>query len=136
MKPTHIALEKGVDARTPDSYRREVLIRETTNFWIGKYNTKYRKPDGHTLGNWPLYAIIPQSIKPLPTHTATLIKNEKMDNPKVKDGFSKQVSLWEEGDNYKTIYNTLYQKNDGYPVVTDRPAKLDMSTVKPFLAPK
>jgi len=46
MKPTHIALEKGCDARTPDGYRREVLIRETTNFWITPTGHKYRKPNG------------------------------------------------------------------------------------------
>ena len=136
MKPvTHIALEKGCDARTPDSYRREVLIRETDNFWISQTGHKYRKPNGESCGTWPMYELIPQSIKPLPTHTATLVKNEKVDNPKVKDAFSKQVSLWKEGDNYRTIYNTFY-KQDGYPQVPDRPAKLDASTIKPFVLTK
>ena len=135
MKPTHIALKKGCDARTPDGYRSEVLIRETDKFWITDKGTKYRKPDGEMLGDWPMYEIIPQSIKPLPTHTATLVKNEKVDNPKVKDDFNKTVSLWKEGDNYRTIYNTFY-KQDGYPQVPDRPAKLDTSTIKLFVLPK
>jgi len=133
MKPmTHVALEKGVDSRTPDSYRSEVFIRETANFWITANGTKYRKPDGYMLGDCPMYEIIPASIKPLPTHTATLVKNEKVENSKVKDDFNKTVSLWEEGDNYRTIYNTFYKKSDGYPTQPERPVKLDILSINPF----
>jgi len=80
---THVALEKGCDARIPDGYRREVLIRETANFWITAKGTKYRKPNGETPGNWPMYEIIPQSIKPLLTHIErmySIAKNQPNSN--------------------------------------------------------
>jgi hypothetical protein len=134
MKPTHIALEKGCDARTPDNYRGEILIRESKNFWITSTGHKYRKPNGRGLGTWPMFELIPQSIKPLPAYTATLVKNDKVVSPNTN--FKKQVSLWDEGDNYRTIYNTFYRKTDGYPTVPDRPVKLELSTVKQFVLPK
>jgi len=122
-----------VDARTPDSYRREVLLRETKNFWVNTSGVKYRRPDGHCTGNWPMYRLITESVKPLPTHTATLVKNDKAGEPNtVKDDFRKAVSLWDEGDAYRTIYNTTYKKADGYPNASGKPVRLEMESIKPF----
>lgn len=134
--PTHIAYEKGCDGRTSDNYRREVFIRETKNFWITDKGTKYNKSYGKTLGDWPMYKIVLESIKPLPTHTATLLKNEKVDNPNVKDDFIKCSYLWENKDTYISMSMNPYSK-DGYPIRLGNPVKLDISTIKPFmLSPK
>ena len=132
--PTHIAYEKGCDARTPDNYYREVFIRETKNFWITTKGTKYNKSYGRTLGNWPMYKIILESIKPLPTYTATLLKNEKVDKPNVKDDFIKNIHLWENKYTYITLSTNSYGK-DGYPVNPDNPVKIDIKTIKPFMLP-
>ena len=130
--PTHIAYEKGCDNRTPDNYRREVFIRETKNFWITTKGMKYHKHNGSCLGDWPTYKIILESIKPLPTYTATLFKNEKVDNPNVKDDFIKRSYLWEDKDTYKSMSMNSYEK-DGYPVNPNNPIKVDIKTIQPFI---
>jgi len=132
--PTHIAYEKGCDNRTPDNYRRIVLVRETKNFWITAKGTKYKKSHGVTLGNWPMYEIVLKSIKPLPTYTATLLKNEKVDNSNVKDDFIKCSYLWENKDTYMSMSSNYYYK-DGYPIMPDNPIKVDIKTIKPFVSP-
>ena len=132
--PTHIAYEKGCDRRTSDNYRRIVFVRETKNFWITAKGTKYNKSHGVTLGDWPMYEIVLESIKPLPTYTATLLKNEKVDNPNVKDEFIKRSYLWEDKDTYKSMSMNSYEK-DGYPVNPDNPVKVDIKTIKPFVSP-
>ena len=130
-KTTHVALIRGCDARTPDNYRAEVFLRETKNFWITSKGIKYKKPDGSGLGDWPMSCIILQSIKPLPTHTATLVKNEKVQDEKIAADFNKKINLWNIGLMYQTIFLTCYSK-DGYPVVTNRPVKIDTNTIQPF----
>jgi hypothetical protein len=132
-KPTHIALKRGCDARTHDKYRKEVFIRETKNFWVDTSGRKYRKPSGYNTGDWPMYCIIPQSILPLPTYTANLVKNDKMEG---KDNdFSKQISLWDDGTIYHTVWGTTYFK-DGYPTAPTRTVKIDISSIKPFQLPE
>ena len=61
-KMTHIGILEGVDARTPDGYQRKIMLRETNKYWMDKYNTRYRKSDGRTSGNWPMYRLNIDSV--------------------------------------------------------------------------
>jgi hypothetical protein len=56
-KFTHTGILRGYDARTPDNYRRKMLLRETKNFWVTQFGAKYRKDTGRGMGDWPMYKL-------------------------------------------------------------------------------
>jgi hypothetical protein len=62
-KFTHTGIIRGYDARTSDKYRRTMLLRETKNFWVTQFGTKYRKLTGQGTGEWPMFCLDLESIK-------------------------------------------------------------------------
>jgi len=73
---THSGELHGVDARTPDGYKKRILLRETAKFWIDQHKQKWRKTDGWPAGkfDWPLYQLKLSSVRPL---SSNLDKPEK-----------------------------------------------------------
>ena len=71
QKLTHSAIKKGCDARTPRDWRARVKVRETKLYWIDKFGHKYSKKwNGRGTGNWPMYRLDLDSIRPLPSEEA------------------------------------------------------------------
>jgi len=67
MKFTHTAYEVGVDARTPNNYRRKVILRETKTMWISKDGRRYMKRrDGRVAGAWPMLMLDLETLTSLP----------------------------------------------------------------------
>lgn len=64
-KMTHTGIMRGCDARTPDNFKRKVMLRETKMYWMDQYNTRYRKTDGRTRGDWPMYRLDLDSVTSL-----------------------------------------------------------------------
>lgn len=64
-KMTHIGIKVGCDSRTHDSFKLQISLRETKNFWIDLHGVKYRKGTGRTTDDWPMYKILIDSIKPI-----------------------------------------------------------------------
>jgi hypothetical protein len=62
---THTAEILGCDARTNPNFRRRVYLRETKLHWVSKDGLKFRKTNGIGIGDWPLYMIDMDTIKPL-----------------------------------------------------------------------
>lgn len=118
-KFTHVAYKVGSDARTPDNYRAIVFIRETANFWVDKYGSKYSKNDGHGTGTWPMYKIT--SLKKIPTHKGKIISKDKIQD----------VFLWQENNIFVTMGGKGFN-DQGVPLNPLNPYNLDMSSVKPF----
>jgi hypothetical protein len=67
MKFTHKGIIVGSDARTPDGYSKNVMLRQTKNFWVSQSGTKYHKHyfAGSGVGDWPLTRLKIDSITPL-----------------------------------------------------------------------
>lgn len=42
-----------------------VYLRETANFWVDHYGRKYNKKLGRGMGDWPMWSLDTDSIKPL-----------------------------------------------------------------------
>lgn len=63
MKLTHTGLLRG-DARTGDQ-RPKVMLRETKNFWVDAYGSKYRKTSGWkvTSEKFPLWHLDVATVK-------------------------------------------------------------------------
>ena len=62
---THTGILEGCDARTPDNCRSRKQFRETKLYWISQFYHKYSKKDGYGTGDWPMYKLVLESIKPL-----------------------------------------------------------------------
>jgi len=60
---THMGVQVGSDNRTSDSYKRNIYLRETKNFFVTRHGEKYNK-EGIGLGDWPMYRLT--EITPLP----------------------------------------------------------------------
>lgn len=63
-KLTHIGVCRGVDSRTPD-IAFKICLRETKLYWVSKNGTKFKKKNGNAVGDWPMYGLYLNSIKPL-----------------------------------------------------------------------
>jgi hypothetical protein len=63
-KFTHTGTLIGADSRTPRHYTFTTRLRETKNHWIAESGNKYRKHTGWGVGDWPLYYLDINSIKP------------------------------------------------------------------------
>ena len=64
-KFTHFGIVRGSDNRTADGYCYKTRLRETKNFWVDKYGSKYRKLTGSGMGSFPMYHLDLTTIKPL-----------------------------------------------------------------------
>ena len=64
-KMTHSAIIRGNDARTSEGEFRRVKLRETKLYWITEHRIKYRKPGGRGVGDWPMYDLDVDTIRPL-----------------------------------------------------------------------
>lgn len=72
-KPTHIGIIRGCDARTPSDFKKWVRVRETKLYWITEHGTRYSKKwNGSGTGDWPLYRLMLDTIKPLPQSSSGL----------------------------------------------------------------
>lgn len=64
-KMTHTGVFRGSDARTNKDWGGEEFLRETKNYWVTQYGLKYHKLDGRGIGDWPLYHLDLETIKPI-----------------------------------------------------------------------
>ena len=62
---THEGYVIGCDARTPDNYRKKVRLRETKTLWVTESGVRFRKPHGRVSGDFPLYRVDIDSIRPI-----------------------------------------------------------------------
>lgn len=62
---THTGIIRGNDSRTPDGAYRKVKLRETKLYWICEHGLKYRKPNGYGTGDWPMFSLDIETVKPI-----------------------------------------------------------------------
>jgi len=62
---THTGVIRGCDCRVRDTYRKTIQLRETKLYYISVAGTKYKKKDGTTIGEWPMYCLMLETVKPL-----------------------------------------------------------------------
>ncbi len=72
-KYTHEGVVRGTDGRTPEGYHYKASLRETKRYWVTTGGTKFQKRDGRGIGDWPVYRLVVESIKP----NADLTGNQK-----------------------------------------------------------
>ena len=62
-KMTHIGMEVGM---AHNRGRREIKLRETKNYYISEYGSKYRKDNGSRIGErFPIFKLDISTIKAL-----------------------------------------------------------------------
>ena len=81
---THEGTIKGCDARTPDGYQFRSALRETKRFWVTTHGMKFRKQGGRGIGDWPLYRLEVDTVKPC-AHNMVLT-NTTPDKPAKQEG--------------------------------------------------
>ena len=67
---THEGTIRGADARTPKGYQFRSALRQTKRYWVTTHGFKFRKEDGFTPGDWGLYRLDMDSVKPCTHNTA------------------------------------------------------------------
>lgn len=65
-KFTHTGTMTGCDARVSKDFGENVILRETKLYWITPNGTKFSKKHyGNEGGDWPMYSVDLDSIKPM-----------------------------------------------------------------------